>query len=251
MHIKLTPDAAARIRNGESPKKATMNRLTASRPRWRRCYVLGILLASAAAAYGQKYEITPLIGGVFGGTWNLEQQGVPNVEAHFGDRLSFGIAGGVRFDGDDADNCRRCNLIEFRWLHQETHLWPDQDPILSPLIATSAFHPRVTLDHFLADFSHEWSIEDSKMVAPFLTASLGAVRMATHEAATARFVFGIGTGVKMFPTRHWGVRFEVEYLPIVKSAELQRVVCVVGCVVALDGGLMNQFQISVGPAFRF
>ena len=225
-----------------------MNKLSLPRPRKRLSFAAGILLASAAAAYGQKYEITPLVGGMFGGTWKLEQPALPHIEAHFGDRLSFGIAGGVRFDADD---CRKCNLIEFRWLRQETHLWPSEDPILSPLIAASPFHPRVTLDHFLADFSHEWSIEESKMVAPFLTASLGAVRMATPEATAARFVFGIGTGVKIFPTRHWGVRFEVEYLPIVKSAELQRVVCVVGCVVALSGGIMNQFQISAGPAFRF
>jgi hypothetical protein len=224
-----------------------MNKLTAPRPRQRLYYVVGILLASAAAAYGQRYEITPLVGGMFGGTWNLEEPGLPHLETHFGDRWSFGIAGGVRFDADD---CRKCNLIEFRWLRQETHLWPSEDPIVSPLIA-NPFHPRVTLDHFLADFSHEWSVEESKMVAPFLTASLGVVRMATPESAAARFAFGIGTGVKIFPTRHWGVRFEVEYMPIVKSAELQRVVCVVGCVVALYGGVMNQFQISAGPAFRF
>ena len=220
----------------------------AMKPGLRRLCVIGGLLAGAGTAYCQHFEVTPLVGGMFGGTWRLEQARIPNIEAHFGDRLSFGIAGGVRFDSDD---CEKCNLIEFRWLRQETHLWPSHDPIVFPPLASGMFHPPVTLDHFLADFSHEWNIEESKIISPFLSASLGAVRMETPAATATRFVFGIGTGLKIFPSRHWGMRFEIEYLPIVKSADLQRVICAAGCIVALYGGVMNQFQISAGPAFRF
>jgi hypothetical protein len=109
----------------------------------------------------------------------------------------------------------------------------------------------VTLNYFLADFAHEWTIQESKKVNPYVIGSLGAARTATPEASLVRFVFGIGTGVKVFPSRHWGVRFQAEYLPIVMWSDLQRVVCAGGCVVALDGGLMNHFQFSVGPVFRF
>ena len=34
-------------------------------------------------------------------------------------------------------------------------------------------------------------------------------------------------------------------------SEVQRVVCNAGCVVALGGGLLNQFEFNVGPVFRF
>jgi hypothetical protein len=51
--------------------------------------------------------------------------------------------------------------------------------------------------------------------------------------------------------RHFGVRLAVEYVPIVMHTALQRVVCVNGCIVVLNGGIMNQFDVNVGPIFRF
>ena len=125
------------------------------------------LLVGVLSARGQKYEVTPLVGGMFGGTVRLERQGVPTFEAHLEDRLSYGIAGGIRFDADD---CRNCDSIEFGRMRQNTHLALSQDPIVAPIIAP-VFRPAVTLDHFLM------------------------------------------------------------------HAELQRVVCTVGCIVALDGGV--------------
>lgn len=212
------------------------------------CRVSVILLVSFASAHGQRYEITPVVGAMFGGTVKLEQLAVPNFDAHVEDSLSFGVAGGFRYDADD---CDACNLIEFRWLRQNTHLELRQDPLVPTPVAASAFHPAVTIDRFLGDFTREWTVQEAKMLRPFLTASLGAARLSTPESSATRFVFGIGAGVKIFPKRHWGFRFQVEYLPIFMQTELQRVVCNVGCVVVLNGGLMNQVELSVGPAFRF
>ena len=75
--------------------------------------------------------------------------------------------------------------------------------------------------------------------------------MSAPASSATRFAFGIGTGVKVFPAKHWGFRLSVEYLPIVMHAELQRLVCIGGCVVVLNGGVMNQFVLSFGPGFRF
>jgi hypothetical protein len=47
------------------------------------------LLVGVLSARGQKYEITPLVGGMFGGTVRLERQGVPNFEAHLEDRAQL------------------------------------------------------------------------------------------------------------------------------------------------------------------
>jgi hypothetical protein len=213
--------------------------------------VLVALFISLVPAHGQKYEITPLVGGMYGGTLKLDQRAVSrNFDAHLQNSLSFGIAGGFRFE-DGIDECEDCDLIEFRWLRQYTHLGFKQDPLVPTPVTAPAFHPAVTLDRYLGDFTHEWTVRDAKMIKPFVTASLGAARMSTPATSATRFAFGIGTGVKIFPKRRWGIRFEVEYLPIVMHAELQRVVCSGGCVVVLNGGVMNQIELSIGPAFRF
>ena len=217
-------------------------------------HLLGAIGITVGGCYGQRYEITPLVGGMYGGTMKLEQQGVsPNVDAHLEDSFSFGIAGGFRFDADDIDGdiCRACNLIEFRWLRQDTHLTLKQDPLVPTPASVSSFRPRVTMDNFLVDFTREWPIEDARFLRPFLTATVGAARMSSPEASATRLVFGIGTGLKIFPKPRWGFVFQVEYLPVVMNVDVQRIVCTTGCIVALGGGVMNRFEFSVGPTFRF
>lgn len=207
-------------------------------------------VAGLSVAYGQRYDITPLVGARFGGTLKLEQPVAPNFQAHLADSISYGIAAGFRFDDDE---CESCNLFEFRWMRQSTHLRPKLDPLMPTVtpLTVGAFRPAVTLDHYLGDLTHEWEIAGAKAFRPFATFSLGAARLSTPASSTTRFAFGIGTGLKVFPARNWGFRFQVEYLPTVMHADLQQVVCAVGCVVAVGGGLMNQFEVTVGPTFRF
>lgn len=212
----------------------------------RRGYLFVALLMIAVSAHGQKYEITPLIGGSYGGTIKLEQASTPNVDAHVADSFIFGVAGGFRFEGEEG-----YDAIEFRWFRQDTHLFFKQDPLVATPLSSASFRPGIALDHFLGDFTHEFTIEEAPKIHPFVTLSLGAARMSTPASSATRFAFGIGTGVKVYPGKHWGFRLSVEYLPIVMSAELQRLVCAGGCIVVLDGGVMNQFVFSAGPSFRF
>jgi hypothetical protein len=213
-----------------------------------RAYLFVALFVSVVPAHGQKYEITPLIGGAFGGTMKLEQALTPNVDAHVADSFSFGVAGGIRYEGDEGEGY---NAIEFRWLRQNTHLFFKQDPLVPTPSIAATFRPGIALDHFLGDFTHEFSIGDAPKIYPFLTLSVGAARMSAPASSATRFAFGIGTGVKVFPAKHWEFRLSVEYLPIVMHAELQRLVCTGGCVVVLNGGVMNQLLLSFGPGFRF
>jgi hypothetical protein len=225
-----------------------MSKVRCARRVMRRGYLVIAVFVSLVSAYGQKYEITPLVGGAFGGTMKLEQALMPNVNAHVADSFSFGVAGGIRFDGEEGEGT---DAIEFRWMRQDTHLFFKQDPLVPTPSVAASFRPGVTLDHFLGDFTHEWNVQDAKMIHPFLTLSAGAALMSAPASSATRFAFGIGTGVKVFPTKHWGFRLNVEYLPIVMHAELQRLVCIGGCVVVLNGGVMNQFMLSLGPSFRF
>jgi len=158
------------------------------------------------------------------------------------------VAAGVRFFSEDG--CEDCSVIEFRWMRENTNLgFKETTPVPTPLAAFGRIP--VNLDHYLADFTYEWDIQGAKAVRPFVLGTLGAAHLSTPASGSTRFTFGLGAGVKVFPQRHWGVRLQVEYLPMVMNAEVQRLICAGGCVVALGGGLMNQFEFTVGPVFRF
>jgi hypothetical protein len=212
--------------------------------------LLAALLLSLASAHGQGYDITPLFGGMFGGSVKLEQEGVPNFHANLQDSFVFGVAGGIRIDAED---CEKCALIEFRWTRQDTHLTLKQDPLVPTPYAAGAttFRPAVTIDRYLGDFTYEFVQEDVPYLRPYIIASLGAAHISAPAAGATRFVFGIGTGIKIFPKPHWGFRLQVEYLPIVMQGAAQRIVCTTGCVVSLSGGLANQLEATFGPVFRF
>ena len=212
-------------------------------------WLLAAVLAFAAAAHGQHFDITPLVGLRTSGSVDIQEEGqAPQAHASLGDSAAFGVAAGVRFFSEDG--CDDCSVIEFRWMRQNTNLGIKQAaPVATPLLAFG--RAPVTLDHYLGDFTYEWDIQEAKAVRPFVIGSLGAARLSTPASSSTRFTFGLGAGVKIFPQRHWGVRLQVEYLPMLMHAEVQRVVCTGGCIVALGGGLMNQFEFSLGPVFRF
>jgi hypothetical protein len=211
------------------------------------CPLLIVCFMSLVPAYGQSYEITPLVGARFAGTMELEQAGAPNVNAHIADSVSFGVSGGYRFDTVDSDGH---DLIEFRWMRQNSHLSVNQDPLTANPTATP-FRQSISLDHFLIDFTHEFIVREYPRIQPFLTGTLGASVLSAPASTGGRFAFGIGAGVKIFPTARWGLRLKAEYLPTLMHAELQTLVCATGCIVVLDGGVMNQFEVSIGPSFRF
>ncbi len=136
-------------------------------------------------------------------------------------------------------------------MRQNSHLGLDRDPLVVAPHAVPFFRPDVSLNYFLGDFTHEFNIEGTKKIWPTLSASLGAVRMTAPAASATRFTFGVATGVKIFPWKRFGFTVRAEYLPIVMHANLQRLVCAGGCIVVLDGGIMNQFNLTIGPSFRF
>ena len=213
-------------------------------------WILAAVLANVVPAHGQHFDITPLFGLRAGGSMEVQQEGQPQqARAGLGDSGTFGIAGGIRFFAEDG--CDDCSVVEFRWMRQNTNLgFKQTTPVPTPLAVAFGRTP-VTLDHYLGDFTYEWDVQEAKAVRPFILGSVGAARLSTPVSGSTRFAFGLGAGVKIFPQRHWGVRLQVEYLPMVLNAEVQRVVCNGGCVVALSGGLMNQFEFSLGPIFRF
>ena len=211
-------------------------------------FVALALLLSVVSAHAQNYEIIPLVGARFGGTIKVGQPENSNFTADLADSLSFGVVAGYRFGQDDG-----FGVIGFRWMREDTHLTPNQGPLVINPLALPQFRPSITLDHYLVDFSHEFTTdEEFHTLQPYISVSLGAARMGAPAASSVRFAFGFGSGLKVFPSKHYGFRLGVDYMPVVMNAELQRLVCVGGaCTFALSGGVMNQFEVSLGPAFRF
>jgi hypothetical protein len=224
------------------------------RPVIRQCWhAWWILFATLTPAIAQKYEVTPFVGGRYGGTLEVQSEGgfhsVP--DANLKGSLSFGVAAGVHFDDDLGDFCEGCAYVGFRWARQKTNLNLDGLSLstVSPSLV-GASRPSVSMDHFLVDFAREWPVANGKAI-PFMTGSLGAARLGAPAGSSTKFAFALGAGVKIFPERRFGLRVQAEWLPVVMHAEVQRLICAGGCIVGLGGGLMNQFEVSIGPTFRF
>ncbi len=214
------------------------------------CWLLVAVLTLVLPVRGQHFDITPLIGLRTGGSIDIQDENqLQQARARLGDSATFGVAAGIRFFSEDG--CEDCSVVEFRWMRQNTNLGfsGTNTPVPTPLAAFG--QAPVSLDHYLADFTYEWDIPEAKAVRPFVLGSLGAARLSAPASGSTKFAFGLGAGVKIFPQRHWGIRLQVEYLPLVMHAEVQRIVCAGGCVVALGGGLLNQFEFTLGPVFRF
>lgn len=203
-----------------------------------------LLLSQAIASQAQvepkrmRFDFTPLIGYrtsvTFAGEPTIMGQ-TPHVVLE--DSPSYGAAVGFRLDEED--------LIEFRWARQNTRIHTE-----NAIVMTS--RPTVTFDQFHGDFTHEYIRDDwPKWARPYIIGSAGATHMFGNTMSSfTRFSFGIGGGIKVFPTRHFGFRFQGEWLPIVIDPHVA-FVCGPGCIMHLTGQLSSQGEFTMGPLLRF
>ena len=183
-------------------------------------------------------DITPQVGYRTSMTFDTEPP-VEGVTARIvlDSNPSFGVAFGVRF----ADE----NAVEFRWAREDTEM----------RITGAAVLPRqrVLVDQFHFDFTHEYVVRQWPAWArPFIMGGVGWTRISSTEATNAftRFSFGLGGGIKAFPSPHLGFKLQAQWLPLWVSPEVQAF-CRVGCVVHLTGQLVSQGEIAIGPVIRF
>jgi len=208
--------------------------------------LLGVLAlaAPARAQYVEinSFEVTPLVGLRFGGTFDVRGDQPPQTQASWKDASSYGVAAGVRFD--------ELSLVEFRWTRSVSTLRFD-----APLASVGPALGDVTLNQFHGDFTREWDITEVKGLRTFLTGSVGATRVAAAHESFTRFSFGFGTGLKQFLGSHFAIKAEAKWLPILIDPEVGAWACgtagVGGCLVVLTGPLTQQFEFSVGPVLRF
>ena len=189
----------------------------------------------------QGLEVTPFIGGRFGGTFDVQPDGAVETRASLGDSVSYGVSAGVRFDD--------FSLIEFRWTRASSVLRLERGVNVNPLATPIA---DVTLNQFHGDFTREFAIDEVTAIRPFVMASVGATHLGTSSNGFTRFSFGLGTGLKMAINSKLGIRLEARWLPIWVQPEVSGFACGFGgCIAVLSGRLTQQFEVTAGPVFRF
>jgi hypothetical protein len=205
------------------------------------CTLPTVSSASAESLEIQGVEVTPFIGGRFGGTFEIQPEGAAEVRASLNDTTSYGVAAGIRYDD--------FSVIEFRWTRAKSALRLGTGIEINPLSMSVA---DVTLNQFHGDFTREFPLEEVKGLRPFLMASVGATHLGTANDGFTRFSFGLGTGLKLFLNSKLGLRVQAQWLPIWVAPEVRSFACGFGgCFVVLSGQLTEQFEVSVGPVFRF
>ena len=211
------------------------------------CLTMVAVLAGAAPARGQyveieSFEVTPFIGVRLGGTFDIQPDGAAPIRVTMKDAEAYGLAAGVRFDA--------LSLVEFRWTRSTT-TWRSGAPFayLGPSVGD------VTLNQFHADFTREFVVPEVKGLRSFLTGSLGVTHLGAAQDGFTRFSFGFGAGLKQFLGSRVAVRAEANWLPIVVDPSVSGFACGTiqfgGCLVVLNGELVQQFQLSIGPVVRF
>jgi hypothetical protein len=150
---------------------------------------------------------------------------------------SYGASFGVRLQED--------GLVELRWARQDSFI-RSQD--VSPPIPRQ----RVLLDQFHGDFSREYTVDEwDPWARPFVLLSVGATHIAsTTDSNFTRFSFGIGGGVRFYPSRHVGFKIQAEWLPVLVDPQVA-FICGAGCIVHVGGSLGSQGEVFVGPILRF
>ncbi len=186
-----------------------------------------------------RFEVTPFVGYRTPTSFPVEPHVTGmNPRVVVDASPSYGLSFGVRLRNVD-------DLVEMRWARQDSYL--HSEDISTPLI-----RQRVVIDQFHGDFSHEPYVEDLPSWAkPFVLASVGATRVSSSTAINfTRFSFGIGGGIRFYPSRHVGFKVQAEWLPLLVEPH-GAFICGTGCIIHVGGTLSSQGEVFAGPILRF
>jgi hypothetical protein len=123
---------------------------------------------------------------------------------------------------------------------------------VSVLVAPYADGPPVRLhgavDHWQAGGLQEYG---TPAVRPFLTGTLGLTRYALEADNEVRFTVGAGGGVKLYPTRHAGVRLDARVFSTFLDAFVTSGICGSrGCALALHLNVAWQLELTAAVVVK-
>jgi hypothetical protein len=189
------------------------------------------LLAGAAAASAQSIEVAPATGYRFGGDFFEVVTGRPvdlDGALSLGVALNVPLSNGLQFEG--------------LFTHQHARVFVPGGPFLP------ATQTHVSVDHWQGGGLQELS---GGRVRPFLTGSLGLTRFGAANDSEIRFTVGGGGGVKVFATRHVGLRLDGRLFATFLDADVRAGICSSGgCILSFHADVVWQADFTAGVVFR-
>lgn len=208
--------------------------------------LLLILLAAATAASAGEVshgiEITPFAGYRFGGTFESDATGSTTArDVDIGDAASYGLI--VNWPAEENTEW------EIYLSRQSTTLEP------AGLFASDETLP-ADLDITYLQAGGTYCFDGAR-ARPYIVATVGVSRFEPDDSQfdpETFFGFGIGGGVKLAPTARLGLRLEGRVLGSVVSSDsaifCQSGSAASGCLVAVSGSVVWQWEVLAGLVFR-
>ena len=196
--------------------------------------VVAVLVATSAEAGAQTVEIAPFGGYRVGGDFfelatgrTIDEDGAPGVGVLLD--IDFGAGtSGLRFEG----------LLSREDVRVEV-----RRSLLDPPTLV-----RVEVDHILAGGIQEFG---GDRVRPFLSGLLGVTRYAAPGDTEVRFAVGAGGGVKLFATRHLGLRLDGRAYVTFVDVDGSGVCGGYGCLIRFRVSPVWQADFTAGVIFAF
>jgi len=198
--------------------------------------VLVCLLGHTRTASAQNFEVTPIGGYRFGGDFfelltrqPVDVDGAPAVGFVVDFRTPYGFQ------------------VEALFSHQHAQAFVPTFPAGPPV----SWH--FDVDHYQAGGIQEY---DYGRLRPFLTGTLGLTSYRAENDDELRFTLGAGGGVKLFPTRHIGVRLEGRAFMTFVDADVALFACSTltangGCIVGFNANIVWQTEFTAGLIVGF
>jgi hypothetical protein len=200
-------------------------------------WMLAALVAVPAVARAQSpVEIAPFGGYRFGGDFFELITGEP---VDLDGATAFGVAVDVPIRDPKGYQ------IEGLFSHEEADLTVHRQPFGPATIA------HVTVDHWMGGGLQEFG---GPRVRPFLTGMLGLTRYAGEGDSEIRFAMSAGGGVKLFPTRHLGLRLDGRLFATFVDADLGFLACSSfsgTCLIAFRTDVVFQAEFTAGAVLKF
>jgi hypothetical protein len=187
------------------------------------------------AGFGQRWEITPLIGHGAGGEFEEEVSGQTL-------KLSDDTLSALAINYTSAQD--PSSQLEVYLSHQETRLAGNH---LSP--AGSSFDLDVDYYHIGGTL-----LFGKERFEPFIVGTIGATHFnpgPSHYDSLTRASLGLGGGVKLFASRNIGLRLEGRLLTTLVSGESVFISDSSGLRIYVKGDMFFQFLLNAGVVFRF
>jgi hypothetical protein len=194
---------------------------------------IAVLMAGAHAAYAQAFEVVPFGGYRFGGGFNE-------------------LVTGEEVDVDGAVAVGGIVNIPFRDLQIEALFTRQQARFTLPVTVDPAgTRWKITVDHYQLGGLRELSYGRAR---PFLTGTLGLTRYESDGDNEIRFSLAGGGGVKLYPTRHLGLRLDGRLYLTFVDVDGDSLFCssTLGvCIGSIDAVVVWQAEFTAGLIIQF